>query len=474
MNSFIKVLILLLLPISLFANTNRTETKGHIAFTDSTNTKQLYARFSIIDSLRGTNYKNSSVYYDNSVILKLSILGQLSPSFRFKSHYELISDHTNRFIDINNFNPSDGVSYTKESENSKGWNRFLVSLEYDLPFGTLLLGSDYLQLGVAKRNPVILRGSNHVYRPWMDTTSYIFEPVSTPYFGYEFEIGPLTYTQYAAKLYHKKNTGKYMNAHRLQMDFPFDIELGVSEIIIYGSTTENNNTNPNPDADSTDRSFEWVYAIPFIPYLFAEPLLGDLDNNALAFDLRVKTLKNWEFYAELFFDDLSNPLSMFDDSWWGNKWAASIGFEASDFCISSVCFSFNTEYTRVEPWVYTHHKGGGYTYSSYGSSLGTDLGPNSQEIYTRLDAKWKWLQLSLEASSVDQDTAYGGNLNDIHTPLSETDKNFLADKTTIEYTELKFSILLTPWDFIWTHIGYSFYLGEYKGSRLDGAIGLTW
>jgi hypothetical protein len=165
---------------------------------------------------------------------------------------------------------------------------------------------------------------------------------------------------------------------------------------------------------------------------------------------------------------------MFDDSWWGNKWAASIGFTANDFCVSSVCLSFNTEFTRVEPWTYTHHKGGGYTYSNYGSSLGSDLGPNSQEIYTRLDAEWKWMKLTLEASAVDQDTAFGGNINDIHTPLSDTEKHFLEDESTIQYTELKASLLVSPFDFFWTQVGYSFYLGAYKGSRLEGSIGFTW
>lgn len=471
---FFRITILFFIPTLLFAIPNRTEAKGHLAFTDSIGNKKLNARISLIDSLRGTNYQNSSIYYDNSTILKLSLVGQLSPSLRFESHSELISDKTNRSIEINNFQPADGIPYTKESDNNKGWNRFRASLEYDLPFGTLLAGYDHLQMGVAKRNSVIMRGSKHIYRPWMDTTSFIFEPASTPYFGYQFEVGRLSYTQYAAKLYHKKNTGKYLNAHRLQLNLPFDVELGASEVIVYGSTTEFNNTNPNPDADSIFRSFEWVYAIPFVPYLFAEPLLGDLDNNALAFDFSVKTLKNYEFYGELFFDDLANPLSMFDDSWWGNKWAASIGFTANDFCVSSVCLSFNTEFTRVEPWTYTHHKGGGYTYSNYGSSLGSDLGPNSQEIYTRLDAEWKWMKLTLEASAVDQDTAFGGNINDIHTPLSDTEKHFLEDESTIQYTELKASLLVSPFDFFWTQVGYSFYLGAYKGSRLEGSIGFTW
>jgi hypothetical protein len=85
-----------------------------------------------------------------------------------------------------------------------------------------------------------------------------------------------------------------------------------------------------------------------------------------------------------------------------------------------------------------------------------------------------FLQLTLEASAVDQDTAFGGNLYDIHTPLSDTDKSFLEEESTIQYVELKSSLLVSPTDFFWTRIGYSFYFGDYKGSRLEGTIGLTW
>ena len=98
----------------------------------------------------------------------------------------------------------------------------------------------------------------------------------------------------------------------------------------------------------------------------------------------------------------------------------------------------------------------------------------SKEIYTRLDAEWKWMKLTLEASAVDQDTAFGGKISDIHTPLSDTEKHFLEDESTIQYTELKASLLVSPFDFFWTQVGYSFYLGAYKGSRLEGSIGLTW
>lgn len=82
---------------------------------------------------------------------------------------------------------------------------------------------------------------------------------------------------------------------------------------------------PTGTLDSSDRHFEWVYAMSFVLYVFAQHYLGDLDNTGLSFDISVKTLPHWQFYGEMLWDDMKKGTSMFDDSWWGNKWSASVG-----------------------------------------------------------------------------------------------------------------------------------------------------
>jgi hypothetical protein len=320
---------------------------------------------------------------------------------------------------------------------------------------------------------VILRGEQNNYRPWQDSTSRIYEPAPTPYFGYQFELGPIVYTQYAMKLFEKKNFGKYMHVHRLDLSLPKNITLGLSETALYGSTTEEF-PNPNEDADSTGREFEWAYVIPFIPYVFQEHLQGDQDNISLAFDLSVKTIPHWEFYGELLWDDMKSPTSMFDDGWWGNKWATSVGVARDSLKLGSTLWNWYLEYTRVEPWVYTHHKGGGYTYRSYSQSLGTDLGPNSQEVYSEVSGSYKvesgflkdaLFKGTLHASAVAKDTAFGGNITDMHTPESATDKKFLNDKTTLHYVEVGGKIEIKPWEWMTFRAGYDRYFGDYEGFR---------
>ena len=446
---------------------------SHISFADSTRHHEIVIGAQLDDSIAITNLTNAPTHYDNSASVRLFLNGHFTERFLFDARVKVSTDHTNRDIADNFYHPDEGIPYNKQSENKRTWDIFAANASYDLDAVKLLAGFDYLSMGPARRNHVILRGDQNNYRPWQDSTSRIFEPAPTPYFGYRFELGPIAYSQYAMKLFEKKNFGKYMHVHRLDLSLPFNITFGLSETALYGSTTETE-PNPNEDADSSDREFEWAYVIPFIPYVFQEHLQGDQDNISLAFDLSVKTIPHWEFYGELLWDDMKSPTSMFDDGWWGNKWATSVGIARDSIRLGSTLWNWYTEYTRVEPWVYTHHKGGGYTYRSYAQSLGTDLGPNSQEIYSEVSGLYKvesgllkdaLFKGTLHASAVAKDTAFGGNITDMHTPESATDKKFLADETTLHYVEIGGKLEFKPFDWMSIRAGYDRYFGDYEGFR---------
>ena len=445
----------------------------HIAFTDSARHHEVNIGAQLADSLAVTNLTNAPTHYDNSASVRLFLNGHFTERFLFNARVKVSTDHTNKDINDHFYNPSEGIPYNKQSDNKRTWDIFAASASYDLDAVKLLAGFDYLSMGPARRNHVILRGEQSNYRPWQDSTSRIFEPAPTPYFGYQFELGPIVYSQYAMKLFEKKNFGKYMHVHRLDLSLPKNITLGLSETALYGSTTEEF-PNPNEDADSSGREFEWAYVIPFIPYVFQEHLQGDQDNVSLAFDLSVKTIPNWEFYGELLWDDMKSPTSMFDDSWWGNKWAASVGVARDSLRIKNTLWDWYLEYTRVEPWVYTHHKGGGYTYRSYAQSLGTDLGPNSREVYTEVNVAYPFtsgflkdalLKGGIHASAVAKDTAFGGNITDMHTPESDTDKKFLAKHSTLHYVELGGKLEFRPRSWVTIRMGYDRYFGDYEGFR---------
>lgn len=448
---------------------------AQITIADSSRNFLLNIHGQLMDSAAVTNFgkvpgrSNVPTHYDNSASVRFSIDGKFTDSFLFDARVKVSTDHTNRDIVDHFYNPDEGIPYNKQSENKRTWDLFAAKASYQLEPVLLMAGFDYLEWGPARRNHVILRGESSIYRPWEDEDSRIHDPAPTPYFGYRFEIGPVEYTQYAAKLFEKKGAGKFLHAHRLDLKLPAAINLGLSETSLYGTTTENAGTNPNADADSSGRDFEWAYVIPFIPYVFQEHLQGDRDNISMAFDLSVKTIPNWEFYAELLWDDMKSPTSMFDDSWWGNKWATTIGLARDNLHLGPAIFNWFAEYTRIEPWVYTHHKGSGYTYTSYAQSLGSDLGPNSQEVHTELGTTLGFAKVSLMAGAVARDTSFGSNLYDIHTPESRIDKKFLNHRTTLKYTELGGSFSLTPWTWFGLRAGYTRFFGDYEGYRAYGA-----
>ncbi len=446
----------------------------HITFSDSAHSKELNIGAQLLDSVVVTNLTNAKTHYDNSISVRFFANGKFTDAFHFDARVKINTDHTNRYINFNYYNPDEGLPYNKQSENKRTWDLFGANVSYDLKPVKLLAGFDFIEWGPARRNHVILRGERNFYRPWQDSSSRIYDAAPTPYFGYQFTLGPIEYTQYATKLYEKKNFGKYFHAHRLNLNLPKDIAFGISETALYGSTTEPAGTNPNPDGDSTGREFEWAYAIPFIPYVFQEHLQGDQDNISLAFDLSVKTIPNWEFYGELLWDDMKSLTSMFDDSWWGNKWATTLGIARDNLVLGPATLGWMFEYTRIEPWVYTHHKGGGYTYASYAQSLGSDLGPNSQEIHTEVTATYDFIKATLFFGAIAKDTAFGGNINDIHTPESDMGKKFLSKKTTLRYKELGFNLAVTPWDWFSFRCSYTRFFGDYEGYRAYAVGSVQW
>ena len=446
----------------------------HITFSDSAHKKELHINAQLLDSIAITNLTNAKTHYDNSMSVRFFANGKFTDDFLFDARVKINTDHTNRYINFNYYNPDEGLPYNKQSENKRTWDLFAANVSYNLNPVKLLAGFDFLEWGPARRNHVILRGERNFYRPWQDSSSRIPDAAPTPYFGYQFTLGPIEYTQYAAKIYEKKNFGKYFHAHRLNLNLPKDITFGISETALYGSTIEPAGSNPNPDSDSTEREFEWAYAIPFIPFVFQEHLQGDQDNISLAFDLSVKTIPNWEFYGELMWDDMKSLTSMFDDSWWGNKWAATLGVARDNIVLGPATLGWMFEYTRIEPWVYTHHKGRAYTYASYAQSLGSDLGPNSQELHTEVSATYEFLKATLYLGAVAKDTAFGGHINDLHTPESAMDKKFLSKKTTIRYKELGFNMAATPWDWFSFRCSYTRFFGDYEGYRAYAVGSVQW
>lgn len=155
---------------------------------------------------------------------------------------------------------------------------------------------------------------------------------------------------------------KYFVNHHLSIEPIKSLKFGVGECVIYG-----------------DRGIELAYMIPFNFFKSAEHSLQDRDNTFLYFDFHSIPIKSTEVYATILFDDI-------DFSNWGNLYFNKYGYllGVSNYGLfSELPFKLNFEYTRLNPYLYTHRINNN-NYSNDKYPLGSYLNPNSDELLISL------------------------------------------------------------------------------------------
>jgi len=428
-----------------------------------------FARLNLFlkDSLQTEKFHKDSVYgIQNTLTAGIFLNGLIAPTISFNAFAEVNTDKESGLTYLpHNYEPYLGYPYDLLGDDGRTWGFFKARTDWQaISYFKISGGYDYMAYGPARHNKLALRGGDFYWRPTQNVLdTYIKRPVPTPFIGFDLDLDFVSYSQYAMQLKNKKDYGKYLHAHRLGFSILDNFSIGLTETVVYG------------DEKEEPRSMEVIYAVPFVPYLFAQHYAGDRDNAAMSADFSWKLFNRFEIYGELFIDDLNTITSFFDESWWGNKWATSIGVAMDSAKIGIFNWDYNFEFTRIEPWVYTHHKGPGNDYSHFGNSLGSDLGSNSREIYSSLGLSYKdFLKLGLSVSAVAKDTAFGSRLEDIHKSDDPTDKKYLNPKSTLHYQEYAAAILFKPFS-IWS-IGARQYLifGEYRGKRTEVFSGVVW
>lgn len=270
---------------------------------------------------------------------------------------------------MSSYQPYDGNPYNLTGDRVKtssirSSDLFRGGIYYEGNKVDLETAVDYLRQGPALFYPLTFSGDG--------------SPVT--YFRARMDLAAFEYVHTFGLLRTQKDRPKYFYTHRL--DFPLfkdKVMVGINEVIINGSTAEKAQTDSlKNEYYGEERGWEWVYMIPFVPYVFAEHYIGDRDNAVLSFDLSVSFPQNFFWYIEFFLDDIDSPLSVFGDDF-GNKWALTAGTQFFGTLLErDITVTF--EYSRIEPWVYTHFYGGSHRYTHYGQSLGSPMGPNSDAL----------------------------------------------------------------------------------------------
>jgi hypothetical protein len=213
--------------------------------------------------------------------------------------------------------------------------------------------------------------------------------------------------------------------HRYELNFA-NTQIGISELtVLY------------------DLNKPWLF-VPIVP-LFIEKgnYTEDNNNGTLSIDFSQRLPFGFRVYSEFLLDDMESPTSLIRNDNIEAKWAWMAGLAYAgnfgDFRAGSIA-----EYSRVEPYVYSHFRPNTAQIAHLGEPIGAPNGPNSQTINWLLYAKRKEaFQFQLGQEWAWKGTDYGSAVNDT-TPTSDhfkTEKQFLRDP---EGNSVKMKYSLTP------------------------------
>ena len=304
------------------------------------------------------------------------------------------------------------------------------------------LGRDDITLGYGYGSKLVLSGDS----PAMDFIKFNFD-----YGIFHFTslhastLGPFSFTR-------DERYTKYFAFNKIKLVLPDLFDIGVGESIIYSG-----------------RALELGYLSPVNFYKFVEMAIQDRDNGNIYFDIQTRFIKNLELQGTFFLDE--NILSNLQDlEQYTNKTAYQIGafwYEA----LGIPDLSLIAEYTRIRPFTYTHFNEKN-NYSAHGTNLGHRIGPNADEILTRLTYNLNEnVRLSFEHTFVrrgENEYDEQGNLinnfgSDIfltHGEVPVREKTIFLDGIRVNKTFLKFGIRWEPVrDFIFD-ISYNYRLAH--------------
>ncbi len=247
-----------------------------------------------------------------------------------------------------------------------------------------------------------------------------------PQMNLETKIGPLTVKSLYGDLNvdaistSPKNTRVHdVYAHRYELQLGNQLIFGINEQTILDSVTE---------------PFLFVPIVPL--FMHKGQITEENNNGSLTFDFAWRFLHRFRFYGEYLLDDLASPVSLIKNEDVESKWGGLLGLHAIHN-YRSWELGILSEYSRVEPWVYTHFAANTAQTAHQGYPLGNPLGPNSQSVDFLAYGRFKdRLYLSNRIRWWWKGTDLGSNLQD-ETPSQhyQTPKTFLAG------AERQFSIM---------------------------------
>ena len=198
---------------------------------------------------------------------------------------------------------------------------------------------------------------------------------------------------------------KWVVAHRLEYAVTKNCVIAINEAVIWG-----------------ERGLDPSYLNPLGFFYSAQHDGGDRDNILMAGDFVYRFASSRLFYGEVLIDDLKTSQIGKGDV--GNRIGWLCGVYSSDLGLGTL--EGGIEYTRLEPFVYSHFFPIN-RFSTWNSSLGADIHPNSDQWEGTLGFR-PLSNLNIQAeANLNQHGSVGGEIGEAIPPNSSEPVYFLDE-----------------------------------------------
>ena len=172
---------------------------------------------------------------------------------------------------------------------------------------------------------------------------------------------------------------RYMAGHRIDYQVNDRLELGISELVVYGG-------------DAQD--VEWRYLNPILPY-YASQFNADTDDNVMVvFEGAIRPIDGLRLYAECLLDDIQyanggdpNAFAWLAGLEWNGLQSDASAAERSNLSrpwyahgLHNSRLGIRAEYARVNRWAYTHLVEENQ-FTHFGSMVGHRVGTDADTFY---------------------------------------------------------------------------------------------
>lgn len=336
-------------------------------YTQSTTASLFFDPIVSFAQVTGTN-KNY-----NSRSTGVHIWGTIGKHLGYQIEYNDITEKGTGY-DTSRVNNNETGVILKQTGHSKSQNFTEIrgSINYSFKNGSIAVGQDHLLFGYGENGRIILSDKAPNY----------------PFIRLDYQLFPWLHFNYAhawlnslivdsSLSYNNGNLvvpvrniyiPKYMATHSIQIKAMKGLFFSLGESIIY---SDNLNIG---------------YLIPIIPFKLYD---NNINNNTLESGsnsqlfLSVSSrnqLKNTHLYGNLFIDEIRLS-TLFDPKKSRNQFGYTLGASITDFPIPYL--SFQAEYTRINPFVYSNVIAS-QTYTNYKYPLGDWIGNNADRLILSL------------------------------------------------------------------------------------------